>query len=289
MQVRFTENDGSCLFFENYFDLGTRNAPPGDEVVVASGTEPAVSVVGTSPFPVQGSGTSNGEYVVTLHVVFTSANTATVNYNLRLSQEAGECSGASQHSRLANSPTGGGHFANIGANNQAVPANQIIELPEIVVTKRIDRDGNGSFESTAAAGEYCFTLDGGSCVPTNGSGQVTFVNVTPNGAHTITETQLLFNQGTYAFVSGSGTNCTFSGSTATATVASGTTSTDAACTFNNGLATGTLRVIKNVVNDNGGTKWTADFTLHVKNGGNDVLWQPGRRIRKRHGLHASGG
>src|SRR5207249_1264577 len=54
-----------------------------------------------------------------------------------------------------------------------------------------------------------------------------------DGQHTITETQLVFTQGTYTFDSGSGTNCTFSGSTATATVASGTTATDATCIFNN--------------------------------------------------------
>ena len=46
------------------------------------------------------------------------------------------------------------------------------------------------------------------------------------------------------------------------------------CTFNDSLAQGTLRVIKQVVNDNGGTKAAADFTLHVKSGGTDVAGSP---------------
>ena len=41
------------------------------------------------------------------------------------------------------------------------------------------------------------------------------------------------------------------------------------------LPLGTLRVIKQVVNDNGGTKTAADFNLHVKSGGTDVAGSPG--------------
>jgi uncharacterized repeat protein (TIGR01451 family) len=40
------------------------------------------------------------------------------------------------------------------------------------------------------------------------------------------------------------------------------------------LPLGTLRVIKQVVNDNGGTKIASDFTLHVKSGGTDVAGSP---------------
>jgi len=38
------------------------------------------------------------------------------------------------------------------------------------------------------------------------------------------------------------------------------------CTFTNTKQTGTLRVIKDVINDNGGTATAADFSLHVKDG-----------------------
>ena len=40
------------------------------------------------------------------------------------------------------------------------------------------------------------------------------------------------------------------------------------------LPLGTLRVIKQVINDNGGTKGAGDFNLHVKSGGTDVAGSP---------------
>ncbi|HLF41598.1 MAG TPA: hypothetical protein VI854_09025 [Acidimicrobiia bacterium] len=222
LEVRFSADDTVCLFFDGTFSLGTHDGSAA-AIVPVSGATPTVTPVG-APL-VDGT-----EWVQTLDIDFSGAGTATVNYFLRLSDEAGECSGSSQHSRL--SPAGGS-VGQTGAQNVPIPADQIIELPEIVVEKNIDRDADGTFESDAAAGEYCFSLDGGACVPVGANGEVTFTNVTPDGTHTITETQLDLSQGIYSFVSGSGTNCTFSGSTATATVASGTTSTDARCIFNN--------------------------------------------------------
>ena len=268
LQVRFTGDDGDCLFFDGSFSLGTHDSSAAP-IVTTSGATPTVTLVGT---PVATDfGTSGGEWVQTLNINFGANGEAVVNYFLRLSDEAGECTGSSQHSRLNAS---GGALSQSGQQNVPVPAGQIIELPEILVTKNIDRDGNGSFEDTADAGEFCFQLDSGSCVPTNASGQVTFTNVTPNGNHTVTEQQLDTSQGTYAFVSGSGTNCTFSGATATATVASGTTSTNATCVFNNGLVTATLEVIKVVENDEAGTLGSSDFTVHVESGGVDVSGSP---------------
>ena len=58
------------------------------------------------------------------------------------------------------------------------------------------------------------------------------------------------------------------------------------CTFNDSLAQGTLRVIKQVVNDNGGTKAAADFTLHVKSGGTDVAGSPAAGSASGTRLHA---
>ena len=226
LEVRFTGDDGTCLFFANAFTLGT--------VEAISGSQPTVSV--DSGPTATDFGTSSGEWVVVLDINFAGTfghddpdAIARVNYTLTLSDQAGDCNGSSQHSRLNEA---GGDVKQTGAQNVPVPANQIIELPRITVMKKIDRDGNGSFESTAAEGEFCFSLDAGPCVPTDSSGTVVFTKVS-DGEHTITETQLVFTQGTYTFDSGSGTNCTFSGSTATATVASGTTATDATCIFNN--------------------------------------------------------
>ncbi|TML03105.1 MAG: DUF11 domain-containing protein [Actinobacteria bacterium] len=216
MEIRFTGDDGTCLFFENYFALGS--------IDNVSGTSPNVG----ASAPVQDQfGTSSGEWVVTLDVSFADAGEAVVNYQLKLSQVAGDCNGSSQHSRL--SPLDG--VSQTGQQNVPVPANQIIELPSITVTKLVDR-GTGTFVP-ADAGEYCFTLDSGTCAAIDGSGQVTFAAVS-DGPHTITESSNLAHAG-YTFDSGTGTNCVFSGSTATATVASGTTATNASCTFKNKL------------------------------------------------------
>jgi uncharacterized repeat protein (TIGR01451 family) len=217
MQVRFTGDDGDCLFFANYFVLGT--------IANSSGTSPTVSVA-TGP-TADSFGTSSGEWVVTLNVNFSAAGEAVVNYQLKLSNQAGDCSGASQHSRL-NALDG---VSQTGEQNVPVPANQIIELPNITVTKLVDR-GTGTFVA-ANAGEYCFTLDSGTCTAIDASGQLVFANVS-DGTHTITESNNLQNSG-YTFDSGTGTNCTFVGSTATATVAAGTTATNASCTFKNKL------------------------------------------------------
>jgi uncharacterized repeat protein (TIGR01451 family) len=214
VQVRFTENDGDCLFFSNYFVLGaTTNV---------SGATPSVGVA-------SGPTASAGEWVVTLDVAFSAAGEGLVNYQLKLSNEAGDCNGSSQHSRL----TPGDGVSQTGQQNVPVPANQIIELPNITVAKLVDRADGAGFVA-ASAGEYCFTLDSGTCMPIDASGQVVFTNV-GDGAHTITESANLAHAG-YTFDSGTGTNCTFTGSTATATVAQGTTATNATCTFKNKLS-----------------------------------------------------
>ena len=213
LQVRFSENDGTCLFFENYFVL--------QEITNVSGATPTVAVA-------SGPTADSGEWVVTLDVAFSGAGEAVVNYQLKLSDQAGDCNGSSQHSRL--SPGDG--VSQTGQQNVPVPANQIIEVPNITVAKLVDRADGAGFVP-AAAGEYCFMLDSGACTPIDSSGQVVFVNVA-DGAHTITESSNLAHPG-YTFDSGVGTNCTFDGSTATATVAQGTTATNASCTFKNKL------------------------------------------------------
>src|SRR5437588_6491850 len=196
-------------------------------IVLAVGGIAALAVSVASGPTADSFGTSNGEWVVALDVSFADAGEAVVNNQRKLSPTAGDCSGSSQHSRL-NALTG---VDETGQQNVPVPANQVIELPNITVTKLVDR-GTGSFV-TAAAGEYCFTLDSGTCTAIDSSGQVTFTAVS-DGAHTVTESSNLAHAG-YTFDSGTGTNCVFSGSAATATVASGTTATNASCTFKNKL------------------------------------------------------
>ena len=215
LQVRFTGDDGDCLFFTNSFVLGA--------VTTNSGATPTVGVA-------SGPTADSGEWVVTLDVAFSGTGEAVVNYQLKLSNEAGGCNGSSQHSRL--SPGDG--VSQTGQQNVPVPANQLIQLPDITVAKLVDRADGAGFVA-ASAGEYCFALDGGSCTPIDSSGQVAFVNVS-DGAHTITESSNSLHSG-YTFDSGAGTNCTFNSSTATATVASGSPATNATCTFKNKLTT----------------------------------------------------
>jgi uncharacterized repeat protein (TIGR01451 family) len=78
-------------------------------------------------------------------------------------------------------------------------------------------------------------------------------------------------------------SCAIQTSTPTATGTSTATGIDnleirsgleTVCTFNDSLAQGTLRVIKTVVNDNGGTLAAGAFTVHVKSGGNDIAGSP---------------
>jgi len=213
LQVRFTENDGTCLFFDNYFVL--------QDITNVSGATPTVGIA-------SGPTADSGEWVVTLNIDFSAAGEAIVNYQLKLSNQAGDCNGSSQHSRL----TPGDGVSQTGQQNVPVPANQIIELPSITVAKLVDRADGAGFVP-ASAGEYCFTLDSGTCTPVDSSGQVVFTNVA-DGAHTITESANLSHSG-YTFDSGTGTNCVFNASTATATVAQGTTATNATCTFKNKL------------------------------------------------------
>lgn len=263
-QTLFTHEDhsssiGTCTFFvDTLVSQSTTGADfSGSLPAGVTITPSAISVVGPA---------GNNEGVITWTTTFgasVASNTEVgLIYNLKISDNAGECDGSSQHSNLDNA-TGSVKFQ--GNKNVPIPANQLIELPDITVIKRIDRDGNGNFESTALAGEFSFTLDGTTTLPIDSSGQAVFINVTPNGAHTLTETQLDFSQGTYDFVSGNGTNCTFNGSTATATVASGTTATDASCTFNNGLSTGTIVVHKDVQGPSGEdiTDNSQNFTVRL--------------------------
>lgn len=265
LEVRFTGDDGTCLFFDGTFSLGTHDGSHL-AIEVVSGSAPTVTPVG-SPVATD-FGTSSGEWVQTLNISFTGNGKATVYYYLTLGDFAGECNGSSQHSRLE---PAGGAVRQSGKQNVPVPANQVYELPEITVIKKIDRDGNGSFESFAAEDEYQFCLDGSTCLSTDSTGKVLFVNVQADGNHTITENQLDTSQGTYEFASGSGTNCTFDGGTATATVATGQTATDATCTFDNGVTIGGVSGMKwNDLDgqgdqDGGSETGLSDWTIHIFN------------------------
>ena len=279
LEVRFSIEDATCTFFDGSFTLGTHDgsAPP----VVQTGTD--VWTVTTVGAPVQDIG--NQEWVQTIQVDYDASNVvnasdmeAVVNYFLTLEDDIGSCSGSSQHSRIGGAT---GDVSSSGTKNIPVPGGQVLVFPEITVIKNIDRDGDGTFESTAVLDEYQFTLDATTMQNTDASGQTVFTMVS-DGSHTITELQLDFSQGMYEFVSGSGTNVTFMGDTATATVMMGTSSTvqNAEVIFNNRLVfnpdytiTKTLLDINDdtndtVINDAGDV---LTYTVVLENTGNQTL------------------
>ena len=110
LEVRFTRDGGGCMFFEESFQLGT--------IDNVSGTNPTVTVGTLAASP------SGDEWVQTLGITFGPAGKAIVNYTLTLTEEAADCNGSSQHSRLN---AAGGDVAQVGAQNVPVPANKIIK------------------------------------------------------------------------------------------------------------------------------------------------------------------
>ncbi len=222
IDLRFSGPDAAgCdgTFFDQYFALGS--------ITPVANTPPIV----TNTAPVQ----VNDQWAVTLTFDFSDgAGEAVVGYLLRVSNDVLGCNGSSTGTEFdPQSETG--DVGNSGTQRVPVPAKDIVELPEITAVKLIDRDGDNQPDGTAEAGEYGFSIDGGEPVPVDASGQVVFLNVTPDGPHTITETQLSTTNGTYEFVSVSGTSCVADESgQATATVtASPNDPTHATCTFLN--------------------------------------------------------
>ena len=129
------------------------------------------------------------------------------------------------------------------SKTRSINPGSIIELPYITAQKFVD-------SGTATADQWCFTATGlggfnqTKCVA-SGQSSVDFVGLN-TGSYTVTESTV----DGYEFVSGSGTNCTFNGSTATASVtAAAGGATNASCTFHNGVSvpdTGSLEVVKDL-------------------------------------------
>jgi len=131
------------------------------------------------------------------------------------------------------------------ARNRSINPGAIKKLATITVQKVVD-------SGSATPDQWCFNIspnpNGESLpkCPASGGNTVTFVGL-PSGNYQITET----NVSGYSFASGIGSspNCTFSGSTATASVTSAVTPVDATCVFHNAQNLGTIRIIKDSVPD----------------------------------------
>lgn len=153
-----------------------------------------------------------------------------------------------------------------GQENLAIPVNQILVLPSITVTKTVA-------SGTALPSDFSFVIspnpnngDGTSYTIPSGQNTVTIPNVNPDGTYTITES----GPAGYTFTSGTGTGCSVVQSTVgtaagqmSATVAAGKPATNATCNFTNSILPSTLTVVKDVVNNNGGTMTAGNFPVKV--------------------------
>ena len=229
--VRYTGNDGSCLFFDGSFVLGAIENLGGPQPMVA---------VQSGPTPV------GGEWVVVLHVDYPTtfahgANSARVNYTLKLSDEAANCSGSSQHSRLS---AAGGAVKQSGTQNVPVPANQLVSnTASLTVIKHVINDNGG----TASAGNFTMSVTGTNPSPpsfagTESPGAVVTLDA---GSYSVSES------GPPGYAASSSADCS-------GWIAAGEHKT---CTITNDDQPAHLQVIKSVVNDDGGTAQATDFTV----------------------------
>ncbi len=178
-----------------------------------------------------------------------SHNTVYMLFCGRLGLDASQFNGSSMSIRTAQG----------GQENIPIPVNQLLQLPSITLSKIVD-------SGSATSDQWSFTItpaiNGQSVYPIPpGQNSVTINNVSPDGNYTVTES----GPAGYTFASGTGTSCTFNGSTATATVAAGKPPTNATCTFHNALNTGTIIVHKDVQGPNGEaiTDTSQNFTVRL--------------------------
>lgn len=134
-----------------------------------------------------------------------------------------------------------------GNENVPIPVNQILQLPSLTLTKVVS---GGS----ATPDQWSFNISPSINGQSNfqipaGQNSVTVNNISPNGNYAVTES----GPSGYSFTSGTGTNCSFNGSTATAAVAAGNPPTNASCTFTNTQQTGSVNAHKLVDTDGNGT------------------------------------
>jgi hypothetical protein len=258
MLIEYSREGSTCSFFSPVLTPGTHNAE----------APPVVAISGNGSFTYElGTVTAVGsDWVqpVTITWAAGASGEAYFYYYLHIDSSVNGCTGSSQHSQLDAPATGAGAFKATGQKSVNVPANALVRIPDITIIKMINRNGDGHTYVPAAAGEYRFTLTapggGTTTASTDNSGEVTFADVEPAGAYTVTEQQVLFDQGTYSFASGLGADgCSFSGSTADVTVVAASTSDvpNPSCTFYNDPAP--ARILVDKVTDPSGSSQSFEF------------------------------
>jgi uncharacterized protein YegL len=135
----------------------------------------------------------------------------------------------------------------------------------ITTTKLIDADGNvNTTDDRTPAANWQFDIDGGSnpdATTTNAQGVTPAVKVTAGSGYSVNETQ---QQG-YTLLDAKCTGATVNGAMAGNAVTGIQIATNniVSCTFINARTNGTINVVKNLDNSDGGTKQKSDFSFTI--------------------------
>ncbi len=280
--ITFDTQDAKCLFYDGTFAGGWIQDPVGGVRPVGNPSDPGsgdfIEEIGgladddanASLVGVKDLGSTS---VATVKVEFEKAGSARFYYHLRLSDDAGACTGVKLvklgNADPANIPNGeGDDFANVAARTVPHPAKDVLQNPSITVRKFIPDPEGGWQLAPADSWEFCgdkVSLLGGDACKNNPAVWNEVIAATTGTNFTFTENQLVGPE--YQFDHVDGDNCVAAGTTAVATVAADFDEPqNAVCNFYNTPAPGSLQLVKRVVNDNGGTATWSAFGLTTSAG-----------------------
>jgi uncharacterized repeat protein (TIGR01451 family) len=243
---------------------------PVDPNVTAGGVTPIAgsftlyngTITNASAYTPSGSYAGNSQTKITLTFTTTVANPVlawgghiATRADWGPENSAVAISGSPYHTRLLDLDGSGGN------QDRSLSSDAVIFPASITVIKQATPEGSQSFGYTSTGGLSSFSLvDDGTTANTQ-----TFSNITNFTTYTVTESALAgwtlsFNNPVCSVTSSNGGSQSASSNTLTVNLNEGENVT---CAFNNVRQAATVTVIKNVVNDNGGTKVAGDFTMHV--------------------------
>jgi hypothetical protein len=260
----------------------TTAAIPGDPQVTGNGVTPApgnFTLYGGTDLTIGSYSNTNGDgYAgdkstrITINFMASVANPVLAwggHIATRLDWGAGTSavaiSGSPYHMRLIDVDGSGGN------QDRSLSADAVIFPGSVTVIKQATPEGTTSFGFTASPSPLTsFSLvDDGTTKNTK-----TF-NITTFTTYTIAESSIptgwRLDSASCGVTSPNGGSHTISTATATIVMKEGENWT---CTYNNSITTGTLKVIKHVVNENGGSASAGDWSLHVKSGTSEVSGSP---------------
>ena len=235
------------------------------------------SITGLDAYTYSGAYTGDSSTSIRINFSVASADTTVVlawgghiatRVNWGIANSAISIPGSPYHTRLSTSSIGGGN------QDRSLSAAAVVFPGKITIVKQATPEGSTSFPFTASPSPLVdFSLvDDGTAANTK-----VFDPITDFQTYTVRETPVPTNWGLDSLTcsvlnpNGGSTSTNLGTGTATIDLAEGEFVT---CTYEDSLKVGTLRVIKHVVNDNGGTADASGFNLHVKSGGSDVPGSP---------------